>query len=416
MGDYSDNAGFAVHVVGGRLAGYAEGPGGPDQDSAFDLEDAADPSESPGTLGLGSVDRRAGPRWARPGTRVPERLHTRAIALFRAPANVSYLRALLGEALAAAPRARAQTLATIHDAVYDWSSGEGRAYDVLASDGHALRARGRALDAWAEVRRLNLAFASERLAEARGVERVLAYGPGAGARDGVDDDDEPYHMRMFTADSLRPPGLEHLNDAGPLYAIREDRAEWAAQRPPPLPWAPPREAPRAPQHTREGFAARGPAGPWPPGTESGGPRGLPLAPLSGSADGVSLFGSPSGAARGDWGAPNRLPEEAVAEYWGSAPPSRTAIGAPERAGRTYGESSSWGAAWAENGGSRFMRYETIPFWQRGGERAYEADIEETLGTYPREMGGHVRRWDMGALREPRGQSYRRLGPRSGPVA
>jgi hypothetical protein len=47
---------------------------------------------------------------------------------------------------------------------------------------------------------------------------------------------------------------------------------------------------------------------------------------------------------------------------------------------------------------------------------YEYDIEETLGSASRELGAPVRRWDMDRLRHPRGQEYRRFGPRSGPVA
>jgi hypothetical protein len=60
---------------------------------------------------------------------------------------------------------------------------------------------------WAEVRRLNRAFVDTR-------RRTRAAGAGGA---------EPYHVRAFIGGSLRPPGLEHLNGPGPLYAIREDR-------------------------------------------------------------------------------------------------------------------------------------------------------------------------------------------------
>ena len=107
----------------------------------------------------------------------------------------------------------------------------------------------------------------------------------------------------------------------------------------------------------------------------------------------------------------------MAEYWGDGwTVSETQTGAPETMGQAYGSRYAWGNSWQENGGTRFMRYESIPFWQRGGREGYEYDIEETLGTAARELDGPVRRWDMDRVRNPRGQEYRRHGPRTGPVA
>ena len=97
---------------------------------------------------------------------------------------------------------------------------------------------------------------------------------------------------------------------------------------------------------------------------------------------------------------NQLPEDAVAEYWDDrVRPADTAIGASEQAGVAHGAVESWGAGWQENGGTRFMRYESIPVWQKGGRAGYEYDIEETLGTSSRELDSNVRRWDMERVRQ-----------------
>jgi hypothetical protein len=106
-----------------------------------------------------------------------------------------------------------------------------------------------------------------------------------------------------------------------------------------------------------------------------------------------------------WGADgagrlNSGPEAAVAEYWSDDwPTDATTIGAAELANVEYGAVDSWGADWAQNGGTRFMRYETVPFWQKGGRTGYDYDIEETLGTGGRELGSNVRRWGMERVRQ-----------------
>jgi hypothetical protein len=311
--------------------------------------------------------------WAgREAARTPARFRDRVLAQFRSPENIAYLRSLFAERLPRGPL-RAFTLATLEDALLNFSGGEGRAFDILNSDPTARRGSNRpAVGLWDEVRRLNRAFYEDRLALLREQAHLIER---RAPRDGVSEDDEPYHMRMFISDSLRPPGLEHLNTPGPLYALREDQSTWT-----------PRERGR-----RETFAAQQKADPD-----------------------VFLYGeddSPWGI-----GDPNRTPEQAVAEYWGDAwTASETTTGAPETMGQAYGANYGWGGAWQENGGTRFMRYETIPFWQRGGREGIDYDIEENLGTAARELDGQVRRWDMDRLRKPRGQEYRRYGPRSGHV-
>jgi hypothetical protein len=333
-------------------------------------------------------------RWAgREAARTPARFRDRVLGVFRSGDNLAYLRRLFGCRVPWGPL-RDHALATLHDAVLGFSEGEGRALDILRDDPLAQRGAARpAVSLWDEVRRLNRAFYEDRLAflreNAATIERRAP-------RDGLGEDDEPYHMRMFVADSLRPPGLEHLNTPGPLYALREDQSTWL----------PAKDRPRARAH--ESFGHHGP----PESDADVYPWGEDDAP---------------------WGAgdANRTPEQAVAEYWGDGwTTSETQIGHPEIMGRAYGSTYGWGAAappkpsscvtnwgdtWEENGGTRFMRYQSPPFWQKGGREGIDYDIEETLGTQARELDGHVRRWGMEKVTHPRGQEYRRYGPRTGHV-
>lgn len=312
----------------------------------------------------------------------PIRFRDRVLHLFRAPANLEYLRGVFASRVPAG-RLRTFALETLADAVVTYAAGEGRAIELLGSDPVAMRGASRpAVSLWSEVRRLNRAFVDDRLALL--TEQAALIDPVA-PRDGVSEDTEPYHMRMFISDSLRPPGLEHLNTPGPLYALREDQSTW---------------------ERRESFAPRPPASP-----------GQPLRGRPGGLGGPSVAGDeflydPADApwSRGD---PNRTAEQALAEYWGDGRvTSDTMTGATETMGRTYGELYAWGDSWRENGGTRAQRYERIPFWQRGGRMGYDTDIEETLGTAGRELDAHVRGWDMDRVTKPRGQEYRRYGARS----
>ncbi|MFA6165757.1 MAG: hypothetical protein WC700_04015 [Gemmatimonadaceae bacterium] len=331
----------------------------------------------------------------REAARTPVRFRDRVVAQFRSPANLDYLRGALARATLAGPQ-RKFALDTLPDALYTFSERDGRAYDVLMSD--PVAQRGRAVDFWAEVRRLNLAFIEERRAFLRDgaatVGQAERNGPGQSGpaargapRDGISEDDESYHMRMFISDSLRPPGLEHLNTPGPLWALREDQSTWT-----------PRSAAQRRQTDR--FAASAASG-------------TPQLPQGGEK-----FSAVGSAEDSPWGVgdPNRTPEQALAEYWGDGwTTSETQTGAPETTGRAYGADYAWGTSWQENGGSRFMRYENIPFWQKGGREGYDHDIDETLGTQARELDAHVRRWNMDYVTAPRGQEYRKYGPRSGHV-
>ena len=327
-------------------------------------------------------------QWAwRETARTPVRFRDRVIAQFRSPENVAYLQKLFTARVPAGPL-RSFTLDTFHDALLAFSEGEGRALEMLGSDPLAQRGDLRpALGLWGEIKRLNRAFYEDRLAFLREYAHTI---DGSAPRDGIDDDGEQYHMRMFISDSLRPPGLEHLNTPGPLYAIREDQSTWEPQG----------------GHSRrkEGFTggSHGAAG----GTHgaAGGTQ---------EAD-VFLYGDHDAPwSKGD---PNRTAEQALAEYWGdNQASSDTMTGASETMGQTYGDATAWGDQWQQNGGTRFMRYPEVPFWQKGGREGYDRDIDETLGTAGRELDNHVRRWDMDRVRKPRGQEYRHYGPRSGHV-
>lgn len=331
----------------------------------------------------------------REASRTPMRFRERVIAQFISPENLRYLRGVFSE-MVPPGQMRKFALDTLYDAVYNFD----RAKDILESDPIAQRGQNRpADDMWSEVRRLNRLFFSDRMKFLRENASIVEKGDRKmkrGPRDYTEDEHESYHMRMFIADSLRPPGLEHLNTSGPLYALREDQAN--SERAPPGPRGKAlKELFEGKDKPREGFQSRTPessawASTWQPLNEDDG---------------------------WDEGNPNRTPSQAVEEYWGdgyseSEKPSTeaTMLGAQQQWNPSYGEIYAWGDKWLENGGTRFMRYERPPFWQKGGREGYDYEINETLGTGERELDAQVRRWDMDRVRNPRGQEYRRYGARS----
>ncbi len=282
-------------------------------------------------------------------------------------------------------------------------------------------------------------------------------------------DNESYAMRMFISDSLRPPGLERLNVPGPLFGIREDQSNServfhgmsdskarlaAVQKAVPTQRSAARAA--APQPAAAALKAAGFDRKMVPPSKSGmtnaksnfsaslaistgepaiaragaKPATATAAPSKSTmaarparwVDPIGLLDDttpPPGADAGDeaWsmGNPNRLPEQAMAEYWGEGkvPTGRTYQGEEDQTGTAYGSLYSWGNTWQQNGGTRFMRKPAIPFWQRLSREGADYDIEETLGTAARETDGLVRRWDMSRLRSPGGEEYRRYGQRTG---
>jgi hypothetical protein len=374
-------------------------------------------------------------------SKTPIRFRDRILLQFRSPQNVKYLRKLFAMKV---PAGKLQKFAveTTEDAVLNFGGGFDRASDILLSDNLARRGfTRRAADFWSEVRRLNREFFDDRMRFFIQGSHMIDPQP---IHDGVGDDDEQYHMRMFEADSLRPPGLEFLNDPGPLWAIREDQSTWqpahitstgraarrnggramttrpcaAANKREGFTSAPSnRAAAAAPQH-RDKFAS----GDWELKIAGHYPKD-DIHQLELGQDDARRPRITDRSRRGehedepwDEGNPNRTATEALAEYWGDDhPESVTQLGSKTRAGVAYGGLYAWGDDWQDNGGTRFMRYDSIPFWQKGGHEGYDYDIEENLGTQMREADGHVRRWDMDRMRQPQGQQYRTYGPRSGPI-
>lgn len=257
--------------------------------------------------------------------RPTESMRLRIIEQFLSKQNKDYLRGLFSRKL------QPKHLNQLEIIMYDFS--RYRALEIIASDPISVRGAIRpAVDFWSEIKRLNGVFYEETL-------KSFNLNPFNRA-----EDNESYAMRMFTADSLRPPGLTQLNNPGPLYELNEDQA-------------------------------------------------LPLGDDEAWREGKL----------------NRTAEQALAEYYGDDK-SATTLEFVEQKGVVYGDKYSWGERWKENGGSRFMRYETIPFWQKGGREGYDHDINESLGMQSKELGAHVRGWDMSKLYNP--PEYKIYGART----
>lgn len=289
--------------------------------------------------------------WQRFGARVPSSNREQIIKVFRSSENIKYLQTVLAQVFPAGPL-RDFALDTLSDSVYSF----GEADDVIYSDSAAQR-RCPAASLWQEVRRLNRAFCKYRISFLRDKESLIA-----GRHDDISTDDEPYHYRMFIADSLRPPGLEHLNGAGPLYGIHENQSTGP----------------------REGFTI------------------------------VPAYSSNPAVASDEWGwdngDPNRTAEQAIGraltDYWGEDIAEKYADASVLRSAETGGPRDID----LQRGGTRFMRYPTIPIWQNlSRNRDHDRDIEETLGTGSRELDSSVRRWDMDLLKKYRDDRDRAIG-------
>ena len=369
--------------------------------------------------------------------RQPQRFRERVLAQFRTPQNTAYLAQELEKHLAPG-RARDALMSQHLAVVMRFASTHGQGGVYLDDDPLAQRGRQRrGADIWEEVRRLNAAFLTQRIRAAREEFEKNARRQNAGpVRPLLDEaeDDEPLSYRMFVADSLRPPGLENLNGPGPLWALNEDQF------------------------------ARSRAGPG---------------PLERARVGAQTIVPPPGVAAADmpWGdgKASRTPEQAVAEYYGTADPTGQANSSVLLAAETAGfiprgTEGMQGRAYDVNGdytafdrglgkkfaGTRFERRTEIPRWQRAGHRAQlytsrswrepgagefgkwsrsdgqplerawnpfsqdsqvVGDTDETLGSGSDEWGGNmvgqVRGWDMRRLRNPQGEQYRTQGPNAG---
>lgn len=348
--------------------------------------------------------------------RNPLRFQQRLIYQFNSQENYDYLFNLFEKTTNG--NMREYLLKTLWSDMQMFVAGDGPFYDFTDSDNIANRAGLRsALDLWSEVRRLNLLFYNMKLdylfkntngliipevqpnnwkyqAATKRPEDYQNLTPAI--RDGISEDNEDYAMRMFISDSLQPPGLEYANGPGPNYELLEDQSTWIR-------------------------------------TKLIQPDGGPLSANSNNSKN-NFVNSPnsqqnaSGFEEEDvsndvyddipWsvGNPNRSAEQAIAEYWGdNHVASDTIIGSTEFAGIKNGDIFAWGPDWKKNGGSSFMRYPTIPFWQQGGREGIDSDIDETLGVGIFDSGNHVRGWDMDKLNKPRGQDYPFFGIRNGPV-
>jgi hypothetical protein len=279
------------------------------------------------------------PRGPMEKLRAPVNFRSRVIAAFRSARNIEYLKGLLR------PKCGPRQLCDLGQKVYDFSSGSGRAYDILNSDPLARRGNARqASDLWSEVRRLNREFHDSMIS----VDVSLN-----------DADNEPYHIRAFFDDSLRPPGLESLNCPDrPMFGSGSNLGGHNPDLVEP-----------DPNHEEADWA-------WSPGN------------------------------------PTRTAEQAMAEFWGEERGlSETGVVTP--CGPSIAEQALRGEwFYTSESGPRRQRYEGFPRWQRTGERNFDKDIGETLGVGAREASNQVRGWDMDRLRNPRGQEYRRYGARS----
>lgn len=289
--------------------------------------------------------------------RAPIRFRERVKNQFQSPENIAYLESTIRNNMIEGGGKR-HVLANLFKSVMEFSTQAADA--IIASDPMGRRNINESVF-WLEVKRLNAAFVNERIQFTQQSAYLLDPNP---PRDGIASDDEPFAMRMFIADSLRPPGLEYLNNPGPAFNILEDQSTWEKKKSNQC--CPPKKEP---------FSCC-------------------------DKDDAAFVGTNTADEDMPWrnGNPNCTAEDAIMEYWGdNNVESKTTLGSANMVGISNGDLRAFGSTWIDNGGSRFMRYESIPFWQKGGREGYELDIDETLGSSALELGGHVRQ-DNGYMR------------------
>ena len=310
-------------------------------------------NKRPSTYILGSEKRRLN-EWNQLESRTPIHIREQLINLFRSPLNIAYLRTLFTQTIPPGPL-QCFALETLEDSIYSFE----RLEDLIYSDPIARRGDShRATNLWDELRRFNRAFYEYRMQFLRDKTALIS--------GHTEDNDEQYHYRMFIADSLHPPGLEHLNGTKPFHVMEDQNASHDDS---------------IGYSRREDFSSTG---------------------TSRISTNMALPPQNPGIDPNDWGwdggNPNRTHEQALAEYWGdNHTESSTVVNGD---GEAYIDHYGQGARWRKNNGTRFMRYPTIPIWQnlsRG--RNYDQEIEETLGTGGREFDNHIRRWDMNLARK-----------------
>lgn len=362
--------------------------------------------------------------------RAPRRMRDRVLKEFRSKENLDYLVAAFtaacrpgGVASPAGEERLNYLLKTLDTAVDRFASGQGEA--ILDSDPLAVRGTtNRGSNTFEELGHLNrvffvqrMQFASTRSEITRGV-ALTDGGPGklstvAG---------EPLYYQMFVADSLHPPGLEHLNGPGPWERLLESQAAYSLSSNKRYGTTHDPSIPEADQA-------------WEPGS-----RHRTAEQAVADYYGVD---SPMQASMGLSSTPQALKisvQKDGGEIVTTYDVSHAAYSAPCSA-RKNGSVSGWdafqtrpssGPVWDEPATAsarRFQRRESIPYWQRNGRRPEllsgrwqsagdgdEGTVEETLGSGSAEFGGercgHVRGWDMRRLKDPRGESYLTHGPTS----
>lgn len=97
------------------------------------------------------------------------------------------------------------------------------AEELINFDPHAILRRN--TDLWKEIRKINRHFIAHYI-NLQKSERSLTIPKYSASGDEIyRDENESYSMNMFTADSLRPNGMEHFNDSGPLHELNEDQVK-----------------------------------------------------------------------------------------------------------------------------------------------------------------------------------------------
>jgi hypothetical protein len=103
--------------------------------------------------------------------RYPQNFYQRVLTQFRHPQNIKYLRTLFNQS----------GHNFVENDVYEYARN-----DLIQSS-----------DLWNEVNRLNCAFYKDKVISTNRTKKLYSFGK-------FDDESEPYHVRAFTADSLRP--------------------------------------------------------------------------------------------------------------------------------------------------------------------------------------------------------------------
>ena len=290
-------------------------------------------------------------------TRIPIQFKENVLLRFRSAENINYLQNYLNKKLG-------RPIHNLIGSVWDFSDGMGQGYDYMNDDN--LLKRNTKLTHWSEVRRLNLLFIQNKLeSEKLNIKSKTS--------------DEPYHIQMFVSDSFRPKGLENLNNLGPLYELEEDQT-------PMLYYNPKSNKATKPvlSHSNNPFKSS-----------------ISLEELMGKKETFKTDTPQKISIRKpdidynddeawDEGNKHRTAKQAMAEYMEEDDLYIRTEG-PESKGNY---TTNYELDKKDKTATRFMRYEKIPYWQFGGRKGYDFEINETLGFGSRELDSNIRKIDM----------------------